>query len=540
MKKTFVTCLAIVALLAVASSASAIVCTIDQRPAATLLVPYFQVNINSDGSLATGGGALTTLLTIANTSSAPMIAHVNVFSERSELVLDFNIALTGFDVQSMDLGRVLQGNLPATPVASDHSLPDVTDISQDPCQRNTDAAVFPQPDGFLRVRNNSNGNPGPGTPADPNDNTLATTLYPTPAWTAGGTFYNDVIGSLDSSRPSSRACSSTGHVDPPFSGPLQGYITIDHANYCNLSSPNFASYYFADAIGNENNLVGEVIFVAGSGTQTQGISTVNIEASSFFSSTNNGGYFDQSPGVRERTFYARYWSPTTEQLVDANNNLSNNPWDFGFGDEREPLGLKFAARYFEGNGIQSYLRVWRASSGVLTDLLDGGDCDTVEPTVNLVFYDEDENTISQPGQPPCPSPCTTPPPSTYNFPYETQRVRANSFSLPAATNGAQVGWVSASFVNKQFDGPTGDGTANNNGMLDQAWMDYEFIGAGAFINAGLNSSQLDPTTCQPLILGNTSLSINIQPPPFPVGYIPGGPDGQFCCQTWWPPVGTGP
>jgi hypothetical protein len=41
MKKTLMTCLAIAALFAVAGSASAITCTIDQRPAATLLVPYF-------------------------------------------------------------------------------------------------------------------------------------------------------------------------------------------------------------------------------------------------------------------------------------------------------------------------------------------------------------------------------------------------------------------------------------------------------------------------------------------------------------------
>ena len=44
MKKTLLTCLAIVAVFAIASSASAVTCTIDQRPAATLLVPYFQVS----------------------------------------------------------------------------------------------------------------------------------------------------------------------------------------------------------------------------------------------------------------------------------------------------------------------------------------------------------------------------------------------------------------------------------------------------------------------------------------------------------------
>ena len=45
MKKTFLTCMAVLALFAIAGSASAITCTIDQRPAATLLVPYFAVSL---------------------------------------------------------------------------------------------------------------------------------------------------------------------------------------------------------------------------------------------------------------------------------------------------------------------------------------------------------------------------------------------------------------------------------------------------------------------------------------------------------------
>ena len=50
MKKTFLTCMAVVALFAIASGAGAITCTIDQRPAATLLVPYFQATFNTDGT----------------------------------------------------------------------------------------------------------------------------------------------------------------------------------------------------------------------------------------------------------------------------------------------------------------------------------------------------------------------------------------------------------------------------------------------------------------------------------------------------------
>ncbi|HLN79460.1 MAG TPA: hypothetical protein VK185_00545, partial [Candidatus Bathyarchaeia archaeon] len=88
MNKTFLTCMAVLALLAVASGAGAITCTIDQRPAATLLIPYFQATFNADGTiLGTGATSLDTLVTIGNASSAPMIAHVSVFNDRTELVL---------------------------------------------------------------------------------------------------------------------------------------------------------------------------------------------------------------------------------------------------------------------------------------------------------------------------------------------------------------------------------------------------------------------------------------------------------------------
>ena len=73
MKKTLLTCLAIVAVLAIASSASAITCTVDQRPAATLLVPYFQVSYGPGGELNnTGAGARDTIVTIVSRASGPV------------------------------------------------------------------------------------------------------------------------------------------------------------------------------------------------------------------------------------------------------------------------------------------------------------------------------------------------------------------------------------------------------------------------------------------------------------------------------------
>ena len=165
MKKTFMTCLAVVALFAIASSATAITCTLDQRPGATLLVPYFQVSIDPDGTGGTiGSGELSrdTIVTIGNASSAPMIAHVNVYDRFSRIVLDFNVALTGFDIQSMAMSQIITGHLPVT----------LNSDGDDVCQR-AGGAVYPNPDGFLRVSPTGPTN----VPATPQDNINGTTNY---------------------------------------------------------------------------------------------------------------------------------------------------------------------------------------------------------------------------------------------------------------------------------------------------------------------------------------------------------------------------
>ncbi len=479
MKKTLMTCMAIAVLFAVAGSASAITCTIDQRPAATLLVPYFEATFAPDGTpLGAGANARDTLVTICNASAAPMLAHVNVFNERTQLVLDFNIALTGFDCQSMSMGRVLSGFLPTTPIGVTHVA-----ATADACQRNPLAVAYSPPTvtgEFLRIR--------PVDTATPLDNTLATTLYPQPAWPAGGSFAFGVLDSLDETDDSTEC---TGGVDGVITNPIRGYLVIDHANYCNLSNPNDSLYYERDAIGMENNLFGEVIFTSGSGIPTMGGSTVNIEAD-----PSLAGNVNSVPRVR--TFYARYVGADT--LCSPGNCalFATNLWNQGIGDQREPLGLKYAARWFNTAGVTSNFNVWRASAGSLKDLLGtpGGDCSDIEPVVTLGFYDEDENTVLS-GV--CPSPCTAP---TFNFPLETQRRNITSFagSIPSFA----AGWVSMSFWNP------GTG-ANLNGRLDQAWVDYDFQGPGAFLSASTPGTQLDPSTCNPLNV----TGVRIQAPVIP-------------------------
>ena len=442
MKKTFMTCLAVAALFAIASSATAITCTLDQRPGATLLVPYFQVSIDpaTGGTIGSGDLSRDTILTIGNASSAPMIAHVNVYDRFSNIVLDFNVALTGFDIQSMALSQIITGHLPVT----------LNSSGDDVCQR-AGGAVYPNPDGFLRVSPTGPTN----VPATNQDNINGTTNY-------SGTFFsvtealatdcNDVVGPL-----------------------AIGYIVVDHANYCNLSDPTDPNYYIDDAIGMENNLFGEVIFTSGNGLPTYGISTVNLEADTTLGAATEiwaGG------GAVARTFYARYLDLTSETVCtncgsgDPDTDLSvSAPWDEGFGDQREPLGLRWAGRWFDltSSGIitTNYI-VWRGSASF------NGNCVLDEPLSTLTFFDEDENTVTQ-GV--CPSPCSTP---QFNFPYETQQRNITDFQHPAAN----AGWVQIDFAG---------GTS-----LDQAWVGYAFLGSVALESVLIPATQLDPSSCNPL------------------------------------------
>ena len=511
MKKTFLTCMAVLALFAIAGSASAITCTVDTRPAATMLVPYFAVSLNGDATVKRGTpDSFDTLLTIGNASQAPMLAHVTVWNGRSEAVLDFMVALTGFDIQSFRMSDVISGTLPSTPVASDHSLPDSSDNSvDDACQRNPLAGVYPN--GFLRVR--------PTLPADPVLDNLATTSYRIPAFQPTDPFGLLVVDSLDDT-DDSRNC--TGDVDGVTEGAAKGYVTIDHANYCSVVNPNAEAYYLANALGAENNLFGDIIFITGQGIGTYGMPMVALESDPSFAPPQ------ATDDPRTRTFYARYWSAVTVASTPPANPTITSPWNTIVGDEREPLGLRWAARYFEaglgteGGGVSSFFEVWRASSGVLTDLYTPT-CDLSEPTVLLGFFDEDENTVTVFGPGPCPSPCELPPSTPVNFPFETQRVRVNQFNLPdPLPGGVTVGWVSMNFVN-----PT-TGTS-----LDQAWVGYEFDGTSAFISAHMNGIQLDPSSCEPLDITLLAPAVNPITPT-----IPGGVLGDGALTP--PPAGTGP
>ncbi|MGH9139927.1 MAG: hypothetical protein ACRD3J_22115, partial [Thermoanaerobaculia bacterium] len=78
-------------------------CDIKVGPAATLLLPYFEVDL-------TGTTGQTTIFTITNVSRYPQVAHVTLWTDYAYPALNFNLVLGAYDVQRINLAGVLIRN----------------------------------------------------------------------------------------------------------------------------------------------------------------------------------------------------------------------------------------------------------------------------------------------------------------------------------------------------------------------------------------------------------------------------------------------
>ena len=89
-------------------------CDISVSPAATLLLPYFEVETGKPVS-----EAANTIFSIINTGRAPQVARVTIWTDYAHPALWFNVYLTGYDVEPISLYDVLvSGKLPPIPAAA--------------------------------------------------------------------------------------------------------------------------------------------------------------------------------------------------------------------------------------------------------------------------------------------------------------------------------------------------------------------------------------------------------------------------------------
>ncbi len=275
MKKTAI-CLALLGLLALGGQAIAEIGTVDDVPAATLLLPYFVVDLNDPNNL-------TTLFSINNASAAPAIAHVTLWTDLSVPTLDFNVYLTGYDVATFNLRDLFTtGTVPQT----SHSNQAISNVGDFSLTTNPISGVGP---GSVSCNGQL---PLPALPP-----TLLSHIQAAHTGQASPV----VFGGL---------CSGVDYGD----NIARGYITVDSVNFCTLDFPGDTGYFIAGGQGAANNLNqlwGDYFYVDAANNFAQGETLVHIEASNALGAGNYTFYRRYSGGADQReglgsTFAVRY------------------------------------------------------------------------------------------------------------------------------------------------------------------------------------------------------------------------------------------
>ncbi|HVT16968.1 MAG TPA: hypothetical protein VHQ90_12425 [Thermoanaerobaculia bacterium] len=283
----------VLALPALAGPAAAALCQTDTVPAATLLLPYFEIDLDNPNGL-------TTLFSINNAAAGAVLTHIVIWSDLAVPVLSFNVYLTGYDVQSINLRDVIVNG----------SLPQTASLGQDPSDTISPHGAFSQDINFRSCDGQ--------LPPQPLSSSFLAHLQ------------NALTGKA--SPLLGNACAGQALGD----NVARGYVTVDTVNNCTSRFPGDVGYFAPDRGGDvtdQNVLWGAWYIVNTTQNFAQASDMVPIEAD------------ETNPAVAAKgkySFYGRYdgWTGT---------------------DGREPLATTFAAQFFLGgafNGGTSFL-VWR-------------------------------------------------------------------------------------------------------------------------------------------------------------------------------------
>jgi len=393
----------------ISSNPTASIQTVADTPAATLLLPYFEVDLgNANGT--------NTIFTIKNTGSLnagtgqqAALTRVTVWSDLGVPVFGFNVYLTGYDMETVDMRRVLTGTLPQTATAG-----------QDPQDTISPKGSLSQDINYASC----NG------------------VLPPAALNAGQIASLQASLTGNPSAANAGQCAGVNHSD----NIARGYVTIDQVNGCTTQNPGDAGYFGGQnpTAVNTNNLTGEVFYTNLLQTPALSGNLVHIHASPDPNYTLPGDPLTTTSG--NYTFYGR---------VDG----------FTAADNRQPLSTNFNARYnpggtelqpptpwrYNAGPQQSWMIVWRdpkVPQGYFT-------CGALPAWYplgqeNIAAFDEQERVQIPRGIVP--------------FPAATQKVQVGGSTLPVAW---AAGWLQLDLNTTVTGsvGPTGDAAAA------QAWVD---------------------------------------------------------------------
>jgi len=306
-------------------------CDIATLPAATLLLPYFEVDINNPNGE-------TTLFTITNATAQEQIAHVTLWTDYAYPVIDFNVYLTGYDVQSINLYDIIVRGFIAPDLGTGTDVSEVGDYSVDNDRLDlTDCDELPGQIPAVYITRMLS----------------AFTLGRIPAF-----------GTLPE-------CNKVGNTHEH----AIGYATIDVVRKCTVRHPAMTGYLTEDILW-DNVLMGDYQQVNRTTNQSEGGPMVHIRA------VPEGGTAAERRNMPEsyqisshRTFYSRF--------------LPSNMHTF---DGRQPLPALFAARWIDGgpSSFNTTYKIWREGrTGADAPCVDY--INNVAGAADVAIFDEEEN-----------------------------------------------------------------------------------------------------------------------------------------------------
>ncbi len=267
-------------------------CRLGNQPAATLLIPYFRADLNNPAGE-------TTLVAINNASARPALARVVLWTDWGVPTLAFDVYLTGYDVQTLNVRNLFTSALPVTGEAASHQGPFSSAAAEPACGTAPRANLRPAERAYLKA---------------------AHTGQPLP----GGTGAN-------------ATCAGSTQGGP---GIATGYITVDTVHTCSGTTvgwtvntpadPNYFVHGGAGLASDDNVLWGDTYFMDPKSGRSDSQTAVAIVADPDFFS--QGAY----------TFYGRYVN-------------------FDGRDDRMPLSSLYYTRYSDGGSTKAGtdLVVWR-------------------------------------------------------------------------------------------------------------------------------------------------------------------------------------
>lgn len=234
-------CLGLLSLsLLVAAESRGVVGANDVAPAATLLFPWFEVDVASPAWTTR-----TTLIQFHNVSGTAVLTRVTLWTDLGIPTFGFNVYLTGHDFVAVNLSDVfVRGFLPYSGPTVTVGGPFSTNLPFPSC-----AGILPASTGFT-------------TPAIP----------------------ASVLAHIQASHTGVRS-PLTNKCSARVNAMARGYVTVDTVSACSVSwdvLPDAAGYFGAGGIVTDQNvLVGEVYWVdpnPSTGNYAQGQPAVHIEA----------------------------------------------------------------------------------------------------------------------------------------------------------------------------------------------------------------------------------------------------------------------